>query len=234
MMVVPLTTVLVLAIDTATPAVTAGVVQLEVDAVPRTLAQRVTIDAKAHGELLIPHLREALAEAGRTMADVDAIVCGSGPGPFTGLRVGMVTAAALGQALGKPVYPVPTVDAIAVEARSGHRLLVATDARRREVYWAVYDETGARVEGPHVDKPADLAERLPALNVASAAGQGAEIYADVLDQPIVLAPFPSPHGLVAVAAADLVAKAEPGPMTPLYLRRPDAVVPTGRKRVTKP
>ena len=234
MMVVPLTTVLVLAIDTATPAVTAGVVQLDADAVPRTLAQRVTIDAKAHGELLIPHLREALAEAGRTMADVDAIVCGSGPGPFTGLRVGMVTAAALGQALGKPVYPVPTVDAIAVEARSGHRLLIATDARRREVYWAAYDADGRRVEGPNVDKPADLAERLPALELASAAGQGAEMYADVLDLPIVLAPFPTSHGLVAVAAADLLAGAEPGPMTPLYLRRPDAVASTGRKRVTRP
>lgn len=234
MMVVPLTTVLVLAIDTATPAVTAGVVQLDADAVPRTLAQRVTIDAKAHGELLIPHLREALAEAGRTMADVDAIVCGSGPGPFTGLRVGMVTAAALGQALGKPVYPVPTVDAIAVEARSGHRLLVATDARRREVYWAAYDADGRRVEGPNVDKPADLAERLPALELASAAGQGAEMYADVLDLPIVLAPFPTSHGLVAVAAADLLAGAEPGSMTPLYLRRPDAVASTGRKRVTRP
>jgi tRNA threonylcarbamoyl adenosine modification protein YeaZ len=234
MMVVTLTTVLVLAIDTATPAVTAGVVQLDADAVPRTLAQRVTIDAKAHGELLIPHLREALAEAEKTMADVDAIVCGSGPGPFTGLRVGMVTAAALGQALGKPVYPVPTVDAIAVEARSGHRLLVATDARRREVYWAVYDEAGARIEGPHVDKPADLAEKLPSLDVASAAGQGAEMNADVLDRPIALAPFPTPHGLVAVAAADLLAGAEPGPMTPLYLRRPDAVVPAGRKRVTQP
>ncbi|MFC0439303.1 tRNA (adenosine(37)-N6)-threonylcarbamoyltransferase complex dimerization subunit type 1 TsaB [Kutzneria buriramensis] len=225
---------LVLAIDTATPAVTAGVVQLDADAAPRTLAQRVTIDAKAHGELLIPHLREALAEAGRTMADVDAIVCGSGPGPFTGLRVGMVTAAALGQALGRPVYPVPTVDAIAVEARSGHRLLVATDARRREVYWAAYDADGGRVEGPHVDKPADLAEKLPSLDVASAAGQGAEMYADVLDLPIALAPFPSPHGLVAVAAAALLAGAEPDPMTPLYLRRPDAVVPTGRKRVTQP
>jgi tRNA threonylcarbamoyl adenosine modification protein YeaZ len=234
MMVVPLTTVLVLAIDTATPAVTAGVVQLDADAAPRTLAQRVTVDAKAHGELLIPHLREALAEAGRTMADVDAIVCGSGPGPFTGLRVGMVTAAALGQALGKPVYPVPTVDAIAVEARSGHRLLVATDARRREVYWAAYDADGGRVEGPHVDKPADLAEKLPSLDVASAAGQGAEMYADVLDLPIALAPFPSPNGLVAVAAAAVLAGAEPDPMTPLYLRRPDAVVPTGRKRVTQP
>jgi tRNA threonylcarbamoyl adenosine modification protein YeaZ len=234
MMVVPLTTVLVLAIDTATPAVTAGVVQLDADAVPRTLAQRVTVDAKAHGELLIPHLREALAEAGKTMADVDAIVCGSGPGPFTGLRVGMVTAAALGQALGKPVYPVPTVDAIAVEARSGHRLLVATDARRREVYWAAYDADGGRVEGPHVDKPADLAEKLPSLDVASAAGQGAEMYADVLDLPIALAPFPSPKGLVAVAAVAVLAGAEPDPMTPLYLRRPDAVVPTGRKRVTQP
>jgi tRNA threonylcarbamoyl adenosine modification protein YeaZ len=234
MMVVPLTTVLVLAIDTATPAVTAGVVQLDADAVPRTLAQRVTVDAKAHGELLIPHVRAALAEAGKAMADVDAIVCGSGPGPFTGLRVGMVTAAALGQALGKPVYPVPTVDAMAVEARTGHGLLVATDARRREVYWAAYDAEGRRVEGPHVDKPADLAEKLPSLGVASAAGQGAEMYADVLDLPIVLAPFPSSRGLVVVAARDLLARAEPGPMTPLYLRRPDAVASTGRKRVTKP
>jgi hypothetical protein len=60
------------------------------------------------------------------------------------------------------------------------------------------------------------------------------MYADVLDLPIVLAPFPSPHGLVAVAARELLTRAEPGPMTPLYLRRPDAVVPTGRKRVTQP
>ncbi|EWM15606.1 LOW QUALITY PROTEIN: glycoprotease, partial [Kutzneria sp. 744] len=159
--------------------------QLDADATPRTLAQRITVDAKAHGELLIPHLREALAEAGKTMADVDALVCGSGPGPFTGLRVGMVTAASLGQALGKPVYPVPTVDAIAIEARTGHGLLVATDARRREVYWAAYDAEGRRTEGPHVEKPADLVEKLPSLGVASAAGQGAEMYADVLYLPIV-------------------------------------------------
>lgn len=234
MMAVLLTTVLVLAIDTATPAVTAGVVQLDQDAVPRTLAQRVTIDAKAHGELLIPHLRAALAEAGHTMSDVDAIVCGSGPGPFTGLRVGMVTAGALGQALDRPVYPVPTPDAIAVEARTGHGLLVATDARRREVYWAAYDAAGRRTDGPHVSKPADLAAKLPTLGVASAAGQGAEMYADVLDLPIVLAPFPSPSGLVAAAATELLASARPAPLTPLYLRRPDAVEPTGRKRVTQP
>jgi tRNA threonylcarbamoyladenosine biosynthesis protein TsaB len=234
MMAVPLTTVLVLAIDTATPAVTAGVVQLDQGTVPRTLAQRVTIDAKAHGELLIPHLREALAEAGHTMSDVDAIVCGSGPGPFTGLRVGMVTAGALGQALDRPVYPVPTPDAIAIEARTGHGLLVATDARRRELYWAAYDAAGRRTDGPHVEKPAELAAKLPTLGVASAAGQGAEMYADVLDLPIVLTPFPSPSGLVAAAVTELLAGARPAPLTPLYLRRPDAVEPTGRKRVTQP
>ncbi|PRY43613.1 tRNA (adenosine(37)-N6)-threonylcarbamoyltransferase complex dimerization subunit type 1 TsaB [Umezawaea tangerina] len=222
---------LVLAIDTATPAVTAGVVDLTADSPPRLLAQRVTLDAKAHGELLTPHLTDALAEAGRTFADVDAIVVGAGPGPFTGLRVGLVTAAALGQALGKPVYPVPTPDAVALAAATGEPLLVATDARRREVYWAVYDAAGVRVDGPGVDRPADLAER--GLDVRAAVGEGAVLYADVLGFPVVGPHHPTPVALVAVAAADVLAGAEPGPLTPLYLRRPDAVEPVGRKRVTR-
>src|SRR3954452_1212827 len=91
--------VLVLALDTATPAVTAGVVELAPHGAVETLASRVTVDARAHGELLTPHTQEALEEAGVLYADLDAVVCGSGPGPFTGLRAGMVTAAALGQAL---------------------------------------------------------------------------------------------------------------------------------------
>ncbi len=222
---------LVLAIDTATPAVTAGAVDLTADSPPRLLAQRVTLNAKAHGELLTPHLRDALAEAGRTFADVDAIVVGAGPGPFTGLRVGLVTAAALGQALDRPVYPVPTPDAIALAAATGEPLLVATDARRKEVYWAVYDATGRRTAGPGVDRPADLAER--GLDVRSAVGEGAVLYADVLGLPVVEPHHPTPLALVAVAAAALLAGAEPGPLTPLYLRRPDAVEPVGRKKVTR-
>ncbi|QFZ24868.1 tRNA (adenosine(37)-N6)-threonylcarbamoyltransferase complex dimerization subunit type 1 TsaB [Saccharothrix syringae] len=222
---------LVLALDTATPAVTAGVVELTADKSPRLLAQRVTVNPKAHGELLTPHLLEALAEAGHRPADLDAIVCGSGPGPFTGLRVGLATAAALGQALNRPVYPVPTPDAIALDACTGKPLLVATDARRKEVYWAAYDAAGRRTEGPHVDRPADLLPKLTA--VAAAAGEGAELYADVLGLPVVDARYPSPVSLVAAAAEDLLAGARPAALTPLYLRRPDAVEPVGRKRVTR-
>jgi tRNA threonylcarbamoyl adenosine modification protein YeaZ len=251
-----LTTVLLLAVDTATPAVTAGVVELTPGSPPgtprdtrtrsaeapgqslarpglRLLAQRVTFNAKAHGELLTPHVQDALAEAGVSLADIDAIVCGSGPGPFTGLRVGMVTAAALGQALNRPVYPVPTPDAIALDAATGAPLLVATDARRREVYWAAYDAACRRTAGPHVQRPAELAEKLPSLGVAQAAGEGARIYADVLGLPLVDTVHPSPVGLVAAAADEVLANAEPAPLTPLYLRRPDAVEPVGRKRVTR-
>jgi tRNA threonylcarbamoyl adenosine modification protein YeaZ len=165
------------------------------------------------------------------LTDVDAVVCGIGPGPFTGLRAGMVTAGALGHALGVPVYPVCSLDALAATVNPGEPLLVATDARRREVYWASYDAAGVRVEGPNVCTPAALAERLPELGVV-AAGQGAALYAEVLGLPVLAGGYPTAVGLVAVAAADLRAKAEPGPLTPLYLRRPDATVPGARKRVS--
>ncbi|CCH35089.1 tRNA (adenosine(37)-N6)-threonylcarbamoyltransferase complex dimerization subunit type 1 TsaB [Actinosynnema sp. NPDC047251] len=223
---------LVLALDTATPAVTAGVVELTADSPPRLLAQRVTVNAKAHGELLTPHVQEAMAEAGYSLSDLDAIVCGAGPGPFTGLRVGLVTAAALGQALNRPVYPVPTPDAIALDANTGAPLLVATDARRKEVYWAAYDAAGRRTDGPHVDRPAEVLAKLP-NRPRQAAGEGARIYADVLELPLVDAVHPSPVSLVAAAAEELLAGARPAALTPLYLRRPDAVEPTGRKRVIR-
>ncbi len=212
-------TVIVLAIDTATPAVTAGVVRL---APVTTLATRVTVDARAHGELLTPHVTAALAEAGVGFDQVDAIVCGTGPGPFTGLRVGMVTAASLGHALGIPVHGVCTLDAIARDAGIGP-LLVATDARRREVYWAHYDPAGRRLAGPRVQAPADL----PALDVVAVAGQGARRY----DLGVPVVDYPSPAGLVAVVADRLLAGEAPEPFLPLYLRRPDAVAPGARKRV---
>ncbi|MGC2567352.1 MAG: tRNA (adenosine(37)-N6)-threonylcarbamoyltransferase complex dimerization subunit type 1 TsaB, partial [Mycobacterium sp.] len=120
---------LVLAIDTATPAVTAGIVDGS-----GVLAERVSIDARAHAERITPNVLAALADAGRTMADLGAVVVGCGPGPFTGLRVGMATAAAYGHALGIPVYGVCSLDAIGGQTTG--ETLVVTDARRREVYWA--------------------------------------------------------------------------------------------------
>ncbi|HEY0640674.1 MAG TPA: tRNA (adenosine(37)-N6)-threonylcarbamoyltransferase complex dimerization subunit type 1 TsaB, partial [Pseudonocardiaceae bacterium] len=105
---------LVLAIDTATPAVTAGLVELPglpADGPPVELARAVTVDARAHAEQLAPHVREVLGGA-----VPEAVVVGVGPGPFTGLRVGMVTAAALGDGWGVPVHGVCSLDAVAHQA----------------------------------------------------------------------------------------------------------------------
>jgi len=196
----------ILAMDTATPAVTAGVLRLEGVEV---LAERVTVDARAHAEQLTPNVLAALADAGLTVNDLDAVVVGCGPGPFTGLRVGMATAAAYGHALGVPVHGVCSLDAIGVETRGD--ALVVTDARRREVYWARYRD-GVRVDGPAVNAPADV----PADAHAVA---GSPEHAALFDLPTLSPVYPTASGLVR-AVADWTA--EPAPLVPLYLRRPDA------------
>ncbi|MGH3812009.1 MAG: tRNA (adenosine(37)-N6)-threonylcarbamoyltransferase complex dimerization subunit type 1 TsaB [Pseudonocardiaceae bacterium] len=223
---------LVLALDTATPAVTAGLLRLPAAGPPKVLAERVTVDARAHGELLMPSVRAVLAVAGVQLRDLDAVVCGAGPGPFTGLRVGMVTAAALGDALGIPVYPVGSLDAIAYRAGAGTPLLVVTDARRREVYWARYDEAGTRVDGPHVDRPLDVALAGVARVAGAADALGSLLVVSPVVPSVVSPRHPDPFGLVAVVAAVVRAHASPGPLTPLYLRRPDALEPGPVKRVT--
>jgi tRNA threonylcarbamoyl adenosine modification protein YeaZ len=160
------------------------------------LAERVTVDARAHAEQLTPNVLAALADARLTVNDLTAVVVGCGPGPFTGLRVGMATAAAYGHALGIPVHGVCSLDAIGVHTTGD--ALVVTDARRHEVYWARYRD-GARIDGPAVNKPADVA--------------GAE---DALGRPPV---YPTAAGLVRAVTDWAV---EPAPVLPLYLRRPDA------------
>ena len=197
---------MILAMDTATPAVTAGVVRLEGVAV---LAERVTVDARAHAEQLTPNVLAALADAGLTVNDLDAVVVGCGPGPFTGLRVGMATAAAYGHALGVPVHGVCSLDAIGVETRGD--ALVVTDARRREVYWARYRD-GVRVDGPAVNAPTDV----PADAHAVA---GSPEHAALFDLPTLSPAYPTVSGLVRAVANWT---AEPAPLVPLYLRRPDA------------
>ncbi|MGH3902548.1 MAG: tRNA (adenosine(37)-N6)-threonylcarbamoyltransferase complex dimerization subunit type 1 TsaB [Pseudonocardiaceae bacterium] len=219
---------LVLALDTATPAVTAGLLRLPAAGPPTVLAERVTVDARAHCELLMPSVRAVLAAAGVQLRDLDTVVCGAGPGPFTGLRVGMVTAAALGDALGIPVYPVGSLDAIAYRAGAGTPLLVVIDARRREVYWARYDQAGARVDGPHVDRPFDVS----LAGVARVAGAADALGASAVAPSVVSPRHPDPVGLVALAASAVRAHTPPAPLTPLYLRRPDALEPGPIKRVT--
>jgi tRNA threonylcarbamoyl adenosine modification protein YeaZ len=195
---------LVLAIDTSTPAVTAGIV-----ADGELLAERVSVDARAHAERITPNVLAALADAGRSMADLDAVVVGCGPGPFTGLRVGMATASAYGHALGIPVYGVCSLDAIGVQT-SGE-VLVVTDARRREIYWARY-RNGVRVDGPAVSAPADV-DAAGAQSVA-----GSPDHAALFGLPCIEPLYPNSVGLIA--SVDW--SRPPDALVPLYLRRPDA------------
>ncbi len=159
-----------------------------------------------------------------------------GPGPYTGLRVGLVTAASIADALDIPGYGVCSLDAVSPTAAGSHThrrglpvtgpaVLVATDARRREVYWATYSGDGERCHGPGVAMPADLAAQLPELGVRVACGAGARVYAGVLGLPLLEADYPDPVALVARAADRIRARAPGELLRPLYLRRPDATEP---------
>ena len=217
---------LVVVLDTATPAVTAALAEVTPDDVA-VLAQRVTVDARAHGELLAPQVHAVLAEGGVRARDLAAVVAGVGPGPFTGLRVGLVTAAALADTVGVPTYGLCSLDGLGLGSGPG-RALVATDARRREVYWAVYDD-GVRLTEPAVGRPDDVAEAARALAVAHAVGDGAHRYAEVLALPVPPEPrYPDPAALARLAADRVRAGAPSERLVPLYLRRPDAVPPATR------
>lgn len=214
----------VLALDTATTDLVTGIVDTDTG----ESIDRVISGTRAHNEQLIPTIEELLADASLTYADLSAIVVGTGPGPFTGLRVGMATASALGVALNLPVHGVCTLDAIA-HGRAGERL-VAIDARRKEVYWATFAD-GERRSGPNVSKPETL--DLSAVGLASPESTRLvfpESIAPRLPESIADLPreWATPRAAGLVACADL--SAEPEPLVPLYLRRPDAVEPQAKPR----
>jgi tRNA threonylcarbamoyl adenosine modification protein YeaZ len=227
--------VLVVVVDTATPAITAAVVLVDPNATGRSgvvaLATRCVVDSRAHGEQLAPAVTEVLRDAGASGRDLAAIVAGVGPGPFTGLRVGLVTAAAMGQALSIPTYGVCSLDAIGTRART--TTLVATDARRKEIYWAVY-RGGVALTEPAVDRPERVAQLVNGSGVEVAAGDGAIQYAPVLSLPVLDEPrYPPPIALAELAADRVRGRAENETLMPLYLRRPDAAQPRPPKPVLR-
>ncbi|MDX2931971.1 tRNA (adenosine(37)-N6)-threonylcarbamoyltransferase complex dimerization subunit type 1 TsaB [Streptomyces ipomoeae] len=214
---------LLLALDTATPAVTVALHD-GTDAV----AASSQVDARRHGELLLPAVDRVLVEAGTRLDAVTGIVVGIGPGPYTGLRVGLMTADTFGLALGVPVHGLCTLDGLAYASDVEGPFVVATDARRKEVYWAKYDGPRARVTEPAVDRPGDIADVVSGL---PAVGAGALLYPDTF----VDARGPehvSAAALASLAAERLAAGEELPAPRPLYLRRPDAQVPKNYKVVT--
>lgn len=212
---------MLLAFDTATALVTVALHDGD-----RVVVEHSSEQPMKHGEHLAPLIARAMDDAGIVRQDLTAIAVGVGPGPFTGLRVGLVTARTLGFVLQVPVYGVCSLDVIAAEvvgsgAATGS-FLVATDARRKEVYLASYDEQGQRLAGPAVSRPADVA------TTAQVAGAGPSLYPESF--PSSIAPErPSAGWLAAAVTEELVELLDPDP---LYLRRPDAVAGAARKPVS--
>ncbi|UPK75970.1 tRNA (adenosine(37)-N6)-threonylcarbamoyltransferase complex dimerization subunit type 1 TsaB [Nocardioidaceae bacterium SCSIO 66511] len=210
---------LVLAFDTASPAITVALHDGN-----DVLAAIDSVDAMRHGELLAPSIEQVLAEAGADRRDLSDVAVGVGPGPYTGLRVGVVTARTLAAALSIELHCVCSLDIIAAAVSTEVPFVVATDARRKEIYWARYDAAGERVTGPDVARAdaIDHPQQLPAY------GRGAQLYADVL--PFAGGPLdPDARVLAAAVAHRRIPEVEPEPM---YLRRPDATPPGARKRAT--
>ncbi len=213
---------MLLAFDTATPYVTVALHDGE-----DVVAERRSEQRMKHGEQLAPLIEAVMTDVGIVRQDLTAIAVGVGPGPFTGLRVGLVTARTLAFVLELPVYGVCSLDVVALEAALGaspigREFAVATDARRKEVYLATYDDQGRRLDGPEVVRPAEAATDRPV------AGEGALLYPEAF--PEAREPAQPAAGWLARAVAEELAElSDPEPM---YLRRPDAVAPGAPKKVS--
>lgn len=206
-----------LVIDTS-----AGTSVAVVDPATRTtLAERSTEDSRRHAEVVGPFLADVLAEAGVTPADVTGVVAGMGPGPFTGLRVGIAAARTFAAARGVPFLPLVSHDAVAADQAMPGPFVVLTDARRREVYWSAYDADGVRIAGPGLARPADLDEAIRASSPEAVAWERRTAVT-------------IPARRLGELAADRLAAGGPfAADTPLYLRDPDVTMPGAPKRVVR-
>ena len=195
----------------------------------RVVASRELVEARGHAEHLAPLIESALAEVGVAGADLGGIAVGTGPAPFTGLRVGLVSATLFGRAVGVPVWGVPSLDAWAAAAFAEDGELsavqVVTDARRKEIYTARYERTDvgfARIGDFVVGRAQDV---LPADQLDAGitlVGPGLTLYPDWAQASgarLLEASFDV--GQLAVLGAARAAAGEPTGLEPLYLRRPD-------------
>lgn len=230
----------ILAIDTATAATSVAVV----DAVGSLRCEAQVVDARRHAEVIAPLIRDVLADAALDASALDLVACGVGPGPFTGLRVGIATAIAIAEGRGIPVVGACSLDVIARRAVRDHPgpVNVLTRARRAELCWAAYDENAQRLAGPLIRSENDLDIHGTAVGDAGPIDvvmypQAADLAELVAERLAAGEPLPASVALpeedataTGAATADLLLeRAHRGlvllPPLPVYLRRPDAVVP---------
>ena len=193
-------------------------------------------DPRGHTESVAPLVHDLLAKAGVTPADVTDVVVGNGPGPFTGLRVGIVTGLVFAHARGVPVHGLCSLDVLAqqaVEHVLAGEFLVATDARRKEVYWASYRvdpdrperDRAVRLTEPAVARPADLPDEIRSLPTV---GRGPVLYAELFPQPVDVLDVSA--GVLSDLAVQRLDAGMELPVEPLYLRRPDALTTAERAK----
>jgi tRNA threonylcarbamoyl adenosine modification protein YeaZ len=182
------------------------------------LTQSQTVDHGLQGELTAELISQVVTESGLEISEITDVVVGVGPGPFTGLRVGLVTAVVFAHAREIPIHGICSLDAIAFDYAKP--CVVVTDARRKELYWARYEDI--RKGEPQVSKPEDLLAQFPNTDFV---GPGAQLYPDVISGNLMELRAGSLARLFASGTAQLV------DVSPMYLRKPDALEPTTRKSV---
>ncbi|MFJ3956211.1 tRNA (adenosine(37)-N6)-threonylcarbamoyltransferase complex dimerization subunit type 1 TsaB [Arthrobacter sp. NPDC090010] len=225
----------ILAIDTS--AIASAAILRDGEGAAEVLARFATEDTRSHAEVTAPAVARLLRESGVNGSGLDAIVVGVGPGPFTGLRAGLAVARTLGFAWGLPVHGIMSLDSIAAEAVAHDapgRFVAATDARRKEVYWALYANdagTPRLLDGPHVQRPAEVPLSDLLGTGAVVYGAGAGLYPEELPPAEGFARTqPDAVALGTLALARLARGEELLDTEPLYLRESDAQVPGPRKK----
>ncbi|MFI5178883.1 MAG: tRNA (adenosine(37)-N6)-threonylcarbamoyltransferase complex dimerization subunit type 1 TsaB [Vicinamibacterales bacterium] len=236
----------VLALDTTTRAGSVAIVEDD-----RVIAERAGDDGRTHAERLPAEIVDLVAATGLTLADIDLLAVASGPGSFTGLRIGIAAVQGLAMVLRRRVVAVPSLDALAQIGSRGleppARVAAWMDAHRRDVFAACYDVGAAQVfaperlvavEGPTVGEPAAALERWSRLLDGAPVvfiGDGGVLYADLIARAAPGArvmpapPLAAAIGLIAVARARRGDAVDPSAVQPLYVRRPDAEVERERR-----
>ncbi len=195
----------------------------------RLLAHRAEILGRGHAERIMPMIREVMEEAGVEPRSLDLLGVTTGPGAFTGLRIGLAAARGLALAIGAPALGITSFDALATEvpeeARSGRLLVVAIDSKRDAPFLAVYGKKGEMTGTASPVMPADWEIWLPEGPLLLVGDAAARLAQALPGRDILVAPPRLPDAAAVARLAEAAFRRGERPAArPLYLRAPDTTL----------